>query len=76
MDKLNEDWKPSIALSGDVNIIDESDISDSLPTDTMNVDELEFDHSIIQKETMEISDQKMKIALSELPENISEETKN
>ncbi len=82
MDKENEDWAPSIRLP-DCEINDEeNDFRDAMPNTPSELDQLEFDHTLIQKETSEINelvtsmencDETMYLAQSKMPENINAE---
>lgn len=55
MDKDNEDWTPSIGLPDHVKN-DENDFPDSMPNPQSDWDQLEFDHTLIHKETARIKE--------------------
>ncbi len=48
MDKDNQDWTPSIGLPEFVDS-DVNDFPDSMPNSQLELDELEFDHTLIHK---------------------------
>lgn len=56
MDKGNRDWIPSIGLSSQAINSDENEFPDCIPNTTSDWDPLEFDHTVIKKETTEIQE--------------------
>ena len=80
MDKENVDWAPSILLPECEINDEESDFRDAMPNTPSELEQLEFDYTLIQKETSEINeivtslencDETMYLAQPKMPENIN-----